>query len=153
MTAEEVALRASLLGAWELRSWESVGEDGSIDHPMGVDPQGIVVYTADGTMMTTIGRRDRAPIAGGDMLAGPDDQRAAAFSSFISYAARFRIDGGDVLHEVRMSQFPNWVGTTQRRHVQLSADGAGLVLSSDPFLLRGRTTRQVLAWSRIEADR
>ena len=32
-------------------------------------------------------------------------------------------------------------------------DGRHLTLSSDPFLLRGRSSRQVLAWRRIEADR
>jgi hypothetical protein len=151
MTPAESALREDLLGAWELLSWEAVGEDGSRDHPMGIDPQGVVVYTPDGTMMTTLGRRHRAPIDGGDLLTGPDDQRLAAFGSFIAYTSRFRIEGGDVIHEVVMSLFPNWVGTAQRRHVQLSSDRQGLVLSSDPFLLRGRTSRQVLAWRRVGA--
>ncbi|MFN8623326.1 MAG: lipocalin-like domain-containing protein [Chloroflexota bacterium] len=150
MTPDEAALRERLLGAWELLSWEAVGDDGSREYPLGMHPQGVVVYTPDGTMMTTLGRRDRTPIDGGDLLTGPDDQRLAAFSSFIAYTSRFRMDGGDVIHEVVMSLFPNWVGTAQRRHVQLSADGLSLVLSSDPFLLRGRVSRQVLAWRRIE---
>ena len=49
-----------------------------------------------------------------------------------------------------MSLFPNWVGTAQRRHVELSADGRSLVLSSDAFLLRGRMSGQRLTWERIE---
>lgn len=153
MNPAESALRDRLLGAWELRSWESVGDDGVVDYPMGMDPEGVVVYTPDGTMMTTLGRRGRHPISGGDMLAGPDDQRLAAFSSFIAYSGRFRLEGTDVLHHVQMSLFPNWVGTEQRRHVAMSADGRDLTLSSDPFLLRGRSSRQVLVWRRIEADR
>lgn len=149
MTPEETRLRDGLLGAWELLTWEAIGDDGSREYPMGIHPQGVVVYTPDGTMMTTLGRRDRTPIDGGDLLTGPDDQRLAAFSSFIAYTARFRIEGGDVIHQVVMSLFPNWVGTAQRRHVTLSADGSSLVLASDPFLLRGRRSRQELAWRRI----
>jgi hypothetical protein len=62
------------------------------------------------------------------------------------------MDGGDIIHVVEMSLFPNWVGTAQRRHVELSADGRSLVLSSDPFLLRGTMTSQRLAWVRIEGS-
>ena len=153
MTPAEAALRERLLGAWQLRSWEAVGEDGVIEYPMGMEPDGVVVYTPDGTMMTTLGRSGRPPITGGDMLAGPDDERLAAFGSFIAYTSRFHMEGTDVIHSVVMSLFPNWVGTAQRRHVQLSEDGRELVLSSDPFLLRGRMSRQVLAWHRIGADR
>ena len=97
MTPDEAAIRERLLGAWRLLTWESIGDDGSVDHPMGTDPEGVVVYTPDGTMMTTLGRSGRAPITGGDMLAGPDAERLAAFGSFIAYTSRFRIDGGDVI--------------------------------------------------------
>jgi len=153
MTPQESANRAALLGAWRLVSWESVADDGSVTHPMGSDPEGVVVYTPDGTMMTTLGRAARTPITGGDMMGGPEAERVAAFSSFVAYQARFHMEGGDIIHTVEMSLFPNWVGTAQRRHVELAADGRSLVLSSDPFLLRGAMSRQVLAWRRIEADR
>ena len=55
-----------------------------------------------------------------------------------------------MLHAVEMSLFPNWVGTEQRRHVTLSADGCELVLEADPFLLRGRVARRPVTWRRIE---
>ena len=48
-----------------------------------------------------------------------------------------------------MSLFPNWVGTAQRRHVTLSADGSELILSADPFVVRGRLGTQVLTWERV----
>ena len=70
-------------------------------------------------------------------------------AAFIAYSGRFRVDGGDVIHQVEMSLFPNWVGTTQRRHVALEADGDRLVLTSDPFVVRGRLGVQRLTWERI----
>ncbi len=142
LTAEDV------IGTWRLRTWFSEHEDGA-DEPMGDRPEGINVYTPDGTMITTIGRADRAAIDGNDMFAGPADQRLAAMASFISYSGTFAIDGGDILHTVGMSLFPNWVGTVQRRHVDLSEDGETLVLSTDPFVVNGRRSVQRLTWERV----
>ena len=139
---------ADLVGTWRLLTWTSDGEDG-VQHPMGERPEGILVYTADGTMITTIGRAGRPPIDGGDMLAGPEDQRLGDLTTFIAYSGSFRVDGGDVVHDVTMSLFPNWIGTTQRRHVALSADRRELTLSTDPFVLRGRLSTQRLTWERI----
>jgi Lipocalin-like domain len=140
---------ADLVGTWRLRDWTSEGEDGSIDHPFGESPEGALVYTADGTMITTIGRSSRPPIDGGDILAGPVDQRLDAMSTFIAYSGTFRVEGQDVVHDVTMSLFPNWIRTTQRRHVALSDDRRELTLSADPLLLRGRLSTQRLCWERV----
>ena len=145
----EALVAGDLVGTWRLRSWTSEGEDGVV-HPMGEAPEGVLVYTTDGTMITTIGEAGRGPIDG-DALAGPVEERLAAMSTFIAYSGAYRIEGEDVLHDVVMSLFPNWVGTTQRRHVALSADGRDLELSSDPFVLRGRLSTQRLTWARVVA--
>jgi hypothetical protein len=139
---------ADLVGTWRLRGWVSEGNDGA-RHPMGQAPEGVLVYTPDGTMITTIGRAGRTPIDGDDMLAGPDDQRLAAMASFVAYSGSFRVDDGDVVHEVTLSLFPNWVGSTQRRHVTLTADGRDLTLSSEALVVRGRVAIQRLAWERV----
>jgi hypothetical protein len=102
-------------------------------------------------MITTIGRAGRPPIDGGDILSGPDDQRLDAFTTFIAYSGTFTVDSGQVVHDVTMSLFPNWIGTRQRRHVALSADGSVLELSADPFVLRGRLSVQRLVWERVRA--
>ena len=143
------ALRAAdLVGTWQLRTWVAEGDDGSIIEPMGARPEGVLVYTSDGTMITTMGEPGRAPIDGGDMLAGPPEQRLVALTSFIAYSGSFRVEGADVLHDVTMSLFPNWIGTQQRRHVLLRRDGRELTLSADPFVLRGRRSSQRLTWER-----
>ena len=139
---------AALVGTWRLLTWTSEGDDGVIQ-PMGERPEGVLVYTADGTMITTHGRTGRPPIDGVDMHGGPEQQRLEAMTTFFAYSGTFRVDGGDVLHEVRMSLFPNWVGTVQRRHVRLSADGNELTLSADPFVVRGRLGTNVLTWERV----
>jgi hypothetical protein len=139
---------ADLVGTWRLVSWTSAGDDG-VQTPMGEHAEGVVVYTSDGTMITTIGRADRPRIDGTDMHGGPVEQRLEAQATFIAYSGTFRTDGGDVVHDVTMSLYPNWVGTSQRRHVTLSEDGNELNLSSDPFAVRGRVGAHVLTWRRV----
>lgn len=139
---------ADLVGTWRLVAWTSAGDDG-VQMPMGENAEGVVVYTSDGTMITTIGKAARPPIDGTDMQGGPIDQRLDAQATFIAYSGTFRIDGGDVIHDVTMSLYPNWVGTSQRRHVTLSEDGNELTLSSDPFAVRGRVGTHVLSWRRV----
>jgi hypothetical protein len=149
VTAEGERLRGILTGTWRLRSWTATGDDG-VEHPMGDPPEGVLVYTADGTMITTIGRAGRTPIDGGDMLRGPDDQRLEAFTSFIAYSGTWHVEGTDVVHDVTMSLFPNWIGTAQRRHVALADEARSLELSTDPMVLRGRLSIQRLRWERVE---
>jgi hypothetical protein len=147
-TPADAELAAALVGTWHLRRWEAVADDGHVDRPFGEAPQGIVVYTPDGVMITTIGRRDRPAIGSGDMMAGPAEARLGAMSTFISYSGTYRVEGHDVLHAVEMSLFPDWVGGVQRRHVHLSPDRRTLELSTDPMPLRGRVARHRLTWER-----
>jgi hypothetical protein len=139
---------SDIVGDWRLLEWVSEGAD-DVELPMGERPEGILVYSPTGTMCSTFGRSGRPPIDGDDMQGGPAEQRLEAMGSFIAYSGSFRVDGGDVLHEVEVSLFPNWVGSTQRRHVALEAGGDRLVLTSDPFVVRGRLGVQKLTWERI----
>jgi hypothetical protein len=76
---------------------------------VGEAPVGIIVYTADGTMITTISAPGRPRIDGNDPVGGPDDQRLAALETFIAYSGTYHIDGPDVIHDVAISLYPNWV--------------------------------------------
>ncbi|MBF6605465.1 MAG: lipocalin-like domain-containing protein [Chloroflexi bacterium] len=109
-----------LVGAWRLQRWDTAFDDGSVGFVMGAEPVGLIVYTIEGTIITTISAADRPAI-----------------------------DGNDVVHEVAISLFPNWVGGTQRRHVSLSDDGRVLTLSTDPLVAGGRRGVQPLVWERI----
>ena len=139
---------SDLVGTWRLQAWTSE-VDGGVEYPMGAAPEGVLVYTTDGTMITTIGRAGRPRIDGGDLLAGPVEQRLESIATFVAYSGTFRVDGGDVVHDVTMSLFPNWIGTTQRRHVALGADRRELALSADPLPLHGRLSTQRLIWERV----
>ena len=141
--------QSPLTGDWRLRSWVSEADDGSVVLPLGQAPVGILVYSPDGTMITTIAPAVRPPLTSGDALqGGPEDERRQAAETFIAYSGRYVDDGTDVVHNVEMSLYPNWVGTRQVRHRRLSDDGETLELSTDPLTVAGRRAVHRLTWER-----
>lgn len=138
-----------LVGGWRLESWVALTDDGTEALPMGPDPQGLLVYTADGTMVTTFGRAERGGFGTEDVTGGSDQERSEAFGSFIAYGGRYELDGSTVIHTVELSLFPNWVGTTQRRRWELDQGGQLLTLTSPPITVGGQTRTQRLMWRRV----
>lgn len=118
---------------------------------MGDAPDGLLAYTADGTMIGIMGPDGRPGFATDDVTGGSQEEQAAAFATFIAYGGRYEVDGETVTHHVETSLFPNWIGTHQRRRWSLDADGRMLTLTSPPLVLGGATRIQRLVWERVDA--
>jgi len=91
---------------------------------------------------------DRANMPTDDLVGGSEAERAAAYSSYIAYGGTYEVDGNLVIHRVRMSLFPNWVGSEQERHFELSGDE--LVLRGPPVEVAGQQVVSELRWTREE---
>jgi Lipocalin-like domain len=144
---DNVQARDALVGAWRLISWENQTADGQVTYPMGTDPDGYVIYAADGRFSITISQRGRAGFAAGDLLSGTTEEKARAMEGFVAYAGRYSFHGDRVIHHVELSLFPNWVGSDQERWVELAEDR--LILSASPLLLAGRQQVPHLVWERV----
>jgi hypothetical protein len=138
-----------LVGSWRLRRWVAIADDGSEAQPMGDAPDGLLVYSPDGTMIGIMGPGDRPRFASDDVTGGTDRERARAFSSFIAYGGAYEVEGDTVSHHVESSLFPNWIGTVQRRRWSLDESGQRLTLTSPPLVLGGVTRIQQLSWDRV----
>lgn len=117
---------------------------------MGEAPDGLLAYTAGGTMVGIMGPGDRPRFSTEDVTGGTPEEQAAAFATFIAYGGRFAVDGDTVIHTVETSLFPNWIGTEQRRRFELSRDGRTLTVTSPPIAIGGMRRVQRLIWSRID---
>jgi Lipocalin-like domain len=145
---DKVQGRGALVGGWRLVSWENRAADGQVTYPMGPDPNGYVIYAADGRFSVTISRRGRAGFAAGDLLGGTIEEQARAVEDFVAYAGRYSFHGDRVVHHVELSLFPNWVGSDQKRWVELAGDR--LTLSASPLLLAGKQQVPRLVWERVD---
>lgn len=139
-----------LVGSWQLQSWTiGYADRDEMSVPYGEDPRGLLLYSNDGWMSASIGRRERDPLpADVSYRKLPDALKAAAFSSYFHYAGRYRVMDGDVIHYVTQSLNPNFPGTEQLRHAEL--DGQTLVLSGKDEV-DGVTRFHSLVWHRVTA--
>jgi len=121
------------VGAWKLISWEIRQPDGMIHYPYGKDVIGYLIYTAEGYMSAEIMAADRRqsdpnyPLEGASGQTLPDPDRAAAYSTYISYCGTYTVEGDKVVHHVKAGLIPSWTGSDQVRHFRF--EGGRLIIS------------------------
>jgi hypothetical protein len=145
------ASEQDLVGAWRLERWDITYDDGrAATFPFGQDAIGLLMYTPDGQMSASISRTGRGRIANPSMRHAPTGEKAAAFESYFSYAGRFSVCGGTVVHHVSVALNQNFVGSDQVRDMRLEGDTLTLSASD---LLPGTTVTRLhrLLWRKVVA--
>jgi hypothetical protein len=130
------------VGTWRLVKWVVFDAKGGPDRTGAYDV-GHIMYGSSGQMsaqlMNSANKADQAPAT--------DADRAAAYRRYLGYFGPFTVDEakGIVVHHVRGSSNPAFVGSDQVRYFTLSADGNSLTLS----LKNGERVTQTLYWERV----
>jgi len=120
VSAEEIT------GTWLLVDRRaSKGHEARILARYGEQSEGVVILSPDGWLCAAVCRGDRARLPGDFAwhADAPEAARLAAFDSYVSYAGRWRIEGGKLITRVAFALNPNWVGGEQIRDIALLADG------------------------------
>jgi hypothetical protein len=139
-------MSAALIGAWQLKRWTARLPEGGSAFPFGDKPNGVLVYTAGGTMCSSYMQSGRAPIGEPlaacrrywqglrpDAPAGEGETRARVLQAvlrFNSYAGRYTVEGERVHHAVEVAMFPDWIGLRLTRHFVLEGDTLSLSFGS-----------------------
>ncbi|MNP06647.1 hypothetical protein D3C76_986410 [compost metagenome] len=135
----------SIQGRWNILSWEQLYDDGRVVHPMGTELEGFIEYGPHG-MFCVMARKDREQFSSGGQWSANAAEKAAAYDGYLTYAGGYEVDGDNILHHVRHSLFPNWVGGTQHRVAQLDGDVLALTARLEEGTPEARTAR--LLWRR-----
>ena len=138
------------VGAWRLLSAEFRAEDGTLaESPYGPEPQGLLMYDAQGSMSAQLAHKDRKPFAVSDRMKGTPEELKAAFETYQAYYGRYKVDEREhvVIHTVTQALLPNWVATEQRRQYQFK-DGK-LILRTPPIVIGGKRLTGELVWEKI----
>jgi hypothetical protein len=90
-----------LCGAWSLEEWSMTGA------PFGAEPTGSLIYDACGVFSAQV----------------------CGARSYLAYGGRWRVEGEVLMHDVRMSLDPTWVGTTQQRPFSLAGDQLSMAIA------------------------
>ena len=147
-TASDSELARALTGAWQLVRWTiEYPSSGRVTQPFGPDPEGLLVYTADGHISAVMQRRNRPPLSRADPHAVTDAEKAAAFATYLHYSGAWSVSNGNVIHDVRHAMNPNLIGTRQVRSVAL--DGDSLELGAlEQLETPGTSRRHRILWRR-----
>ncbi|MCX4634060.1 lipocalin-like domain-containing protein [Streptomyces platensis] len=140
-TRPPVVRPEELIGAWELTSYVSVDEGGALgEGPLGPEPRGLLIYSADGRVSVSMMRGDPPPA-----------DREGPVPRFMGYAGTWRLSGRQVVHDVTVSSHGYLVGSRQTR--RLVFDGALLTLSGSAGAAGGPPQERVLTWRRAGGGR
>ena len=138
------------IGGWRLVSAGFQTEDGSVaQSPYGTEPEGILMYDAQGSMSAQLANKNRRAFAIADRMAGTPEEIKAAFESYQAYYGHYKIDEREhiVTHTVTQALLPNWVGSEKRRYYKFK-DGR-LILRTPPMTIGGKSVTGELVWEKI----
>lgn len=124
-----------LAGAWIVTSWES--SDGEVNS----EPQrGLFVFTASGnySMMYVFGSEPRPEYTGENLT---DDEKLAAYDSFVANSGRYSVDGDQIIYEAYMAKDPNYMAAFEENAttVSFTLEGETLTLTWMDGFAEGET--------------
>jgi hypothetical protein len=133
-----------LVGSWRLLSLQMEMEDtGEIAEPWGTRPQGRLVVTPEGRLITVTTAGDRLPPE-------TDAEASPLLGSMVCYSGKTRMDGNArFVTEVDVAWHPSWLGTQQARNFTLEVDV--LYVRTDVLTLPAyprRSAYAMLSWRR-----
>ena len=127
---------SAIVGVWRLVKTSATGDDGAAMHPpYGDDPRGLLVFYADGRMMSVLcdSRSELPP--------GEDVRE------YMSYCGNYSWDGRTLVTHVDASAEAKRIGGEQTRFTAFE-DGL-LVLTQKPRLWQGKMQHRALYWEKI----
>jgi len=125
-----------IVGVWRLARTSATGDDGLAMHPpYGEDPRGLLVFYADGRMMSVLCDSRKALPPG------------ESVREYMSYCGNYTWDGKTLVTRVDASAEPGRVGGEQTRFTHFE-DGL-LVLTQKPRLWQGKMQHRALYWEKV----
>jgi hypothetical protein len=136
----------NFIGSWELKEWYAELSNGETVYPFGEDALGRISYDGFGNMAVQIMQNNRSHFLSEDPLQAQPDEVIDAYNGFIAYCGNYEVDLNhhQVIHQIKISSFPNWVGQNQVRFFEFKDNK--LILSTDII----GSSRHTLIWEKMK---
>ncbi|MBZ5644776.1 MAG: lipocalin-like domain-containing protein [Acidobacteriia bacterium] len=142
--------KPSLVGTWRLVSVTAkLDRGGVMDDAYGPHPHGLLTYTANGRVAGLEAHDGRKPLSSGDRESAPLEERAEAFSQFLSYAGSYKVAGSKLTHHIEASSLENDVNTSFIHKFRFQGPDR-LILTTPPLVRNGVRQVQVKTWERVK---
>ena len=149
---EEAAAQTvkEFVGTWTLVS-SRLEQDGKKTDFFGPNPQGLLMYDADGRFSVIITRSDLPKFASNNRVAGtPEENKAIVHGSLAAFGTySVRETGKTISLHYERSTFPNWNGIDRKTSFNISGDELSTRVVSGPLTSIGTGTAYVV-WKRAK---
>lgn len=138
-----------LVGVWTLVSYTEEPADREHACPFGPNPQGFLIYTADGFVSAQLMKPNHAAFHSSDWHSATSQEYEASGSGYIAYCGAYEVDEqkATVTHIPSVSLVPNLIGGRQCRSIDLAGDR--LVLRAVTPVAGGLFVISRLTWRRV----
>ena len=138
--------KTRIVGTWKLVSVVYEDQETKARTPVyGEHPKGYQIATPEGRWLALV-------TAEGRKVPQTDAERAQALRTLISYAGRYRVEGGKVTTKVEVAWNEAWVGGEQTRFIRFEGDHNDLLHIESPPMphpnLAGKVVRVIVTWQR-----
>lgn len=148
--AQSQGSKPSLVGTWKLVSVTAkTDKEDVIKDAYGRRPDGLLTYTANRRVTGLEAYDGRKPLSVGDRESAPVEERADAFSRFISYAGSYKVAGNKVTHHIEASSLENEVHTNLVNEFRFEGPDR-FVLRTPPLVRNGARQVQEKVWERVK---
>ena len=144
------SLQQQVQGTWTMVS-NVLDQGGNKTEPYGTGAKGSVILTKDGRVMLIITRADIPKFASNNRTTGTPEENKAAVAGSIAYFGTYTVNDADKMLVMHLdgSTYPNWVGTDQKRTLELSGDEMKFI-NQNPSMGQGTVT---VSWKRLKEAR
>jgi hypothetical protein len=144
------SLQKSVQGTWTMVS-NVLEQGGNKTEPYGSNAKGSVILSNNGRVNLIITRADVPKFASNNRTTGTAEENKAAVAGSIAYFGTYTVNNADktlVMH-LEGSTYPNWVGSDQKRTLELSGDEMKFI-NQNPSMGQGTVT---VSWKRVKEAR
>lgn len=123
-SGQQKPLKDQIVGRWMLvHAW--VERDGKITQPLGLSSIGYIAFDSTGHYSYHFMRPDVPKFASNNRASGtPEEHKAVVLGNIATFGTyTINPDNASVTLHIVGSTFPNWMGTSQKRLIEISEDG------------------------------
>jgi hypothetical protein len=142
------SMKDALVGTWRLLISDFVEKDGSQTPQFGPNPEGNLIFTANGHFSLQIMRYNRPKFAANDRTKGTADENKAAVAGTFTEFGTWTVDEGSKTLTLRVesSSYPNDDGGTQKRTITALNPNDVLTYVNSPQAAGARPVTRAWKW-------
>ena len=146
----QTTIPKELVGTWTIVSI-TLEKDGKITDFYGPNPQGQLMYDANGHFSVIITRSDLPKFASNNRELGTPEENKAIVQGSLAYFGTYSVSETDktITSDIENSTFPNWNGVERKTSFNISGDELTTHVVSGPLTSIGTGTAYVV-WKRAK---